>query len=114
MSLVPTSVLYSSPGVPLWQQDGSALNSSNLSWVAYSGTQGLSNAYVATLNNTYTQGLLPTSVILATVKSGLSNDAANSWLVASGCYASNTVSFIVAAQPTAPTAFTVSWAVAQY
>jgi hypothetical protein len=114
MSILPTGVLYSSPGVPLWNDEGSAVNSSNLSWVAYSGTQGLSNAYVATLNNTYTQGLTPSSVILATVKSGLSNDAAASWLIASGCYGSNTVSFIVAAQPTAPTAFTVSWAVAKY
>jgi pheromone shutdown protein TraB len=114
MSLVPTSVLYSSPGVPLWQDAAAAVNSSNLSWVAYSGTQGLSNAYIATLSNSYTQGLTTTSVILANVKSGLSNDAANSWLVASGCFASNTVSFIAAAQPTAPTAFTVSWAVASY
>ena len=114
MSIVPTSVLYSSPGVPLWSDGVSAVNSSNLSWVAYSGTQGLSNAYVATLSNSYTQGLTTTSVVLANVKSGLSNDAANSWLVASGCYGSNTVSFIVASNPTAPTQFTIGWAVAQY
>ena len=114
MSLVPTSVLYSAPGVQLWNSETPAVNSSNLSWVTYSGTQGLTGAYVASLSNSYTTGLTPSSVILATIKSGLSNDAANSWLVASGCFASNTVSFIVAANPTAPTAFTVSWAVASY
>ena len=114
MSIVPTGVLYSSPGVPLWNDEGSAVNSSNLTWVAYSGTQGLTGAYVATFSNAYTTGLVPTSVVLANIKSGLSNDAASSWLVSSGCFASNTVSFIVAAQPTAPTAFTVSWTVAKY
>ena len=113
MSLVPTSVLYSSPGVQLWNSETPAVNSSNLTWVAYTGG-GLTGAYVATFSNSYTTGLVPTSVVLATIKSGLSNDAANSWLVSSGCFASNTVSFIVAAQPTAPTAFTVSWAVASY
>jgi len=114
MSIVPTSVLYSSPGVPLWQQEGSAVNSSNLSWVAYSGTQGLSNAYIATLSNSYTQGLTTSSVVSGNIKSGLSNDAYNCWLIASGCFSSNTVSFIVASNPTAPTAFTVSWAVFAY
>jgi pheromone shutdown protein TraB len=113
MSLVPTSVLYSAPGVPLWNDAAAAVNSSNLTWVAYTGG-GLTGAYVATFSNSYTTGLKTSSVILANVKSGLSNDAANSWLVSSGCFASNTVSFIVAAQPTAPTAFTVSWAVASY
>ena len=113
MSILPTGVLYSSPGVPLWNDEGSAVNSSNLTWVAYTGG-GLSNAYVATFSNAYTVGLTPSSVVLATVKSGLSNDANNCWLVSSGCFASNTVSFITAAQPTAPTAFTVSWAVAKY
>ena len=114
MSILPTGVLYSSSGVPLWNEAVSAVNSSNLSWVAYSGTQGLSNAYVATLNNSYTQGLTTSSVVSGNIKSGLSNDAYNCWLIASGCFASNTVSFIVAAQPTAPTQFTVSWAVAKY
>jgi hypothetical protein len=113
MSILPTGVLYSSPGVPLWNDEGSAVNSSNLTWVAYTGG-GLTGAYVATFSNAYTTGLTTSSVVLANIKSGLSNDAAASWLVSSGCFASNTVSFIVAAQPTAPTAFTVSWTVAKY
>jgi len=113
MSLVPTSVLYSSPGVPLWNNETPAVNSSNLTWVAYTGG-GLSNAYVATFSNAYTTGLTTSSVVLAYIKSGLSNDAANCWLVSSGCFASNTVSFIVASNPSVPASFTVSWAVASY
>ena len=113
MSILPTGVLYSSPGVPLWNDEGAAVNSSNLTWVAYTG-QGLTGAYVATFSNAYTTGLTTSSVVSGNIKSGLSNDTYNCWLIASGCFASNTVSFIVAAQPTAPTAFTVSWAVFKY
>jgi hypothetical protein len=117
MSLVPTSTLYSSPGVPLWDGVGTnvltAYNSSNLSWVSYSGTQGLSNAYIATISNSNTQGLLASSVVIANVRSGLSNDSANCWLIAT-VPNPNVVSFIVASNPVAPTNFTISWAVAAY
>jgi hypothetical protein len=112
MSLVPTSVLYSSPGVPLWNDAGSAFNSSNLSWTAFSG-QGLTGAYVGTVSNAYTSGITSNSVILANIRFGLSNDPSASWHI-STVPSANAISFVVAAQPTAPTQFTISWAVAQY
>ena len=118
MSLVPTAVLYSSPNVPLWYGLGSnvltAYNSSNLSWQPYSGTQGLTGAYIATVTNSnLTYGISSNSVVIANVKTGLSNDTANCWLISCVPNA-NVVSFIVASNPVAPSNFTIAWAVAAY
>jgi hypothetical protein len=115
MSALPLAS-YSAPGVNVWDYAANtvAFNSSNMTWVAYSG-QGLSNAYTTSISNASTVGILPTSVVLATVKSGLSNDPSTAWLMSSGCLTgSNNVQFVVAAQPAAPSNFTVSWMVAKY
>jgi hypothetical protein len=115
MTALPIAT-YSAPGVNVWDyaNNATAYNASNLTWVSYAG-QGLSNAYTTSISNASTIGILPTSVVLATIKSGLSNDPSNAWLMSSGCLTgSNNVQFVVAAQPAAPSNFTVSWMVAKY
>jgi hypothetical protein len=115
MSALPLAS-YSAPGVNLFEyaSNNVAYNSSNMTWVAYSG-QGLTGAYTTSISNASTVGILPTSVIIADIKSGLSNDPVSAWLMSAGCLTgSNNVQFVVAAQPAAPSNFTVSWLVAKY
>jgi hypothetical protein len=115
MSALPLAS-YSAPGVNVWDyaNNATAYNTSNKTWVAYTG-QGFTGAYTTTISNADTVGILPTSVVLATIKSGLSNDPSSAWLMSSGCLSgSNNVQFVVAAQPASPSNFTISWMVAKY
>lgn len=115
MSALPLST-YSAPGVNVFDyvNSATAYNSSNMTWVTYSN-QGLTGAYTTSISNASTVGILPTSVVIAMVKSGLSNDPAAAWLISAGCLTgSNNVQFVVGAQPVAPSNFTVSWFVAKY
>jgi hypothetical protein len=115
MTALPLAT-FSAPGVNLFDyaNNATAYNTSNRTWASYSN-QGLTGAYTTTISNADTVGIKTTSVVLATIKSGLSNDVSDCWLMSSGCLTgSNNVQFVVAAQPVAPSNFTVSWMVAKY
>ena len=109
MSLLPTSVLYSAPGVPIWENNNDAGIANNLTWAAYTGG-GLTGAYSASIQ---VPGVTAFSVVSANIISGTGGDAATSWLICTPT-ASNTISFVVAANPTAPANFKIAWGVLQY